>query len=203
MLLWHGMQADARLVVRPLARSLADRGAAVIVPDWNSHAADGGRADLLGSLNFAAEQAGDPDGLVLIGWSLGGAAAASLTLAAGHFNVVLAHTVCLAGAFMVPDPIRGRVATEELSREDVGSTPFTLLHGVADDAVPVQVSRAFAAGLERVGWPVDLVEFAADHGSIAGAEYDPAADRYRPAQGGRPLQLAHDIADRIVSAIAR
>jgi dipeptidyl aminopeptidase/acylaminoacyl peptidase len=203
MLLWHGMQADARFVVRPLASSLADRGAFVIVPDWNSHAADGGRADLLGSLNFAAEQAGDSDRMVLIGWSLGGAAAASLTLAATRFDVVLTHTVCLAGAFMVPDPIRGRVLTEDLSRDDVGSTPFTLLHGVADDAVPVQASRAFAAGLERVGWPVDLVEFAADHGSIAGAEYDPAADRYRPAQGGRPLQLAHDVADRIVSAIAR
>ncbi|HEY2447608.1 MAG TPA: alpha/beta fold hydrolase [Mycobacterium sp.] len=207
MLLWHGMQADARTVVRPLAGSLAGHGATVIAPDWNSHSDDGGRADLLGSLDFAREHADDPDGMVLIGWSLGGVAAAALTLAAARFNVVLAHTVCLAGAFMVPDPIRGRVVTAELSCEvsldGVGSTPFTLLHGVADDVVPVQASRAFAAGLERVGWPVDLVELAADHGSIAGAEYDPAADRYRPAQGGRPAQVAGEVAARIVSAIAR
>ena len=203
MLLWHGMQADARAVVRPLASSLADHGAMVIAPDWNSHSADGGRADLLGSLDFARQQADGPDGIVLIGWSMGGAAAAALTLAAARFEVVLVHTVCLAGAFMVPDPIRGRVATEELSRVDVGSTPFTLLHGVADDAVPVQASREFAAGLERVGWPVDLVEFAADHGSIAGAEYDAAADCYRPARGGRPLELAGEVASRIASAIAR
>lgn len=203
MLLWHGMQADARAVVRPLASSLADHGATVVAPDWNSHSDDGGRADLLGSLDFAREQADDPDGVVLIGWSLGGAAAAALTLAAARVDVVLAHAVCLAGAFMVPDPIHGRVVIDELSRVEVGSTPFTLLHGVADDVVPVQASRAFAAGLERVGWPVDLVEFAADHGSIAGAEYDPAADRYRPAPGGRAAQLAGDVAARIVSALAR
>ena len=203
MLLWHGMQADARAVVRPLASSLADHGARVVAPDWNSHSDDGGRADLVGSLDFARAHADDPDGLVLIGWSLGGVAAAALTLAARRINVVLAHTVCLAGAFMVPDPIRGRVVTEELSHADAGATPFTLLHGVDDDVVPVDASRAFAAGLERVGWPVDLVEFAADHGSIAGAEYDPAADRYRPARSGRPLQLAGEVAARIVSATAR
>jgi dipeptidyl aminopeptidase/acylaminoacyl peptidase len=203
MLLWHGMQANARAVVRPLASSLADLGAAVVAPDWNSHSEDGGRADLLGSLDFARAHAADPDGMVLIGWSLGGAAAAALTLAATRFNVVLAHTVCLAGAFMVPDPIRDRVVTEELSGGDVGSTPFTLLHGVADDVVPVQASRAFAASLKRVGWPVDLVELAADHGSIAGAEYDPAADCYRAARDGRPLQVAGEVAARIVSAIDR
>lgn len=203
VLLWHGMQADARAVVHPLASSLFDHGVAVVAPDWNSHAQDGGRADLLSSLDFAREHGCDPDGLVLVGWSLGGAAAAALTLAATRFNVVLARTVCLAGAFTVPDPIRGRVVTEELSGGDVGSTPFTLLHGAADDVVPVQASRAFAAGLERVGWPVDLVEFAADHGSIAGAEYDRAADRYRAARDGRPLQVAGEVAARIVSAINR
>jgi hypothetical protein len=40
------------------------------------------------------------------------------------------------------------------------------------------------------GWPVELVELvelAADNGSIAGADYDPVADRYEPGQGGRAL----------------
>jgi hypothetical protein len=36
--------------------------------------------------------------------------------------------------------------------------------------------------LEQIGWPVDLVELAADHGTITGAEYNPVANRYEPAK---------------------
>ena len=55
----------------PLAGMLAGHGATVVAPDWNSHAADGGRADLLGSLDFTRERAADSDGIVLVGWSMG------------------------------------------------------------------------------------------------------------------------------------
>ena len=112
VLLWHGMQTDARAAFGPLAGMLADDGAAVVVPDWNSHADDGGRGDLLRSVSFTRERADDPDGIVLVGWSMGGVAAAALALSA---DVQLAHTVCLAGAFMVPDPIFGRRVTDDLS----------------------------------------------------------------------------------------
>ncbi len=203
VLLWHGAQTDARAAVRPLAGLLAGHGLAVAAPDWNSHADDGGRADLLQSLDFArnlADHAAQADGIVLVGWSLGGAAAAALTLEAARFDVRLAHTVCLAGAFMVPDPISGRIVTDGLSPERVGS-PFTLLHGVHDDVVPVAASQAFAASLHQVGWPVELVELAADHGSIAGAEYDAVADRYEPAEGGRALEVAAEVADRIAATL--
>lgn len=200
VLLWHGMQTDARAAVRPLAGLLAGHGAAVVAPDWNSHSDDGGRADLLRSLEFARKYASDPDGIVLVGWSLGGVAAAALTLDAARFDVELAHTVCLAGAFMVPDPLTGRIVTERLSADCVGS-PFTLLHGLADDVVPVKASREFAASLEEVGWPVELVELAADHGSIAGADYDPVADRYEPATGGQALVVAGEVAARIAAAL--
>lgn len=201
VLLWHGMQADARAAVGPLAGMLAGHGAAVVAPDWNSHADDGGRADLLRSLDFArswAARAGGADALVLVGWSLGGCAAAGLTLA--RFDVAIAHTVCLAGAFMVPDPISGRPPTNALPSDRAGS-PFTLLHGLADDAVPVTASREFAAGLEEAGWPVELVELAADHGSIAGADYDPVADRYEPAAGGPALEVAAEVAARIAATL--
>ncbi|POY31309.1 esterase [Mycobacterium kansasii] len=200
ILLWHGMQTDARAAVRPLAGLLAGHGAAVVVPDWNSHAHDGGRADLLGSLEYTRQRADGAD-IVLVGWSLGGAAAAALTLDAAHFNVILAHTVCLAGAFTAPDPISGRLVTDRLSADHIG-TPFTLLHGLADDVVPVRVSRDFAVSLERIGWPVELVELAADHGSIAGAVYDPVADRYEPATGGAPLSVATEVAARVASIIS-
>ncbi|OBI93260.1 esterase [Mycobacterium alsense] len=202
VLLWHGMQPDARAAVRPLAGMLADHGAAVVAPDWNSHSGDGGRADLLASLDFARNFAADPDGMVLVGWSLGGSAAAALTLDAARFGGAPAHTVCLAGAFMAPDPISGRTPADAL-RPDGAGAPFTLLHGLADDAVPVAASRDFAAGLERVGWPVELVELAADHGSIAGADYDPVADRYEPATGGRALEVAAEVAARIAALIGR
>ena len=198
VLLWHGMQTDARAAVRPLAGLLAGHGVAVVAPDWNSHADDGGRADLLRSLDFTRNRA--DDGIVLVGWSLGGVAAAALTLDAARFDVALAHTVCLAGAFMVPDPISGRIVTERLSADHVGS-PFTLLHGLADDVVPVTASRDFAASLEEVGWPVELVELAADHGSIAGADYDPVADRYEPATGEQALMVADEVAARIAATL--
>jgi dienelactone hydrolase len=197
VLLWHGMQTDARAAVRPLAGMLADRGAAVVAPDWNSHADDGGRADLLRSLDFARDRAGDA-ALVLVGWSLGGCAAAGLTLA--RSDLALAHTVCLAGAFTVHDPITGRRPSQMLSADRIGA-PFTLLHGLADDAVPVAASRAFAADLRRIGWPVELVELAADHGSIAGADYDPVADRYEPGTSREAQRVAAEVAARIAATL--
>ncbi|WP_068187793.1 alpha/beta fold hydrolase [Mycobacterium sp. UM_CSW] len=195
VLLWHGMQTDARAAVRPLAGMLAGHGAAVVAPDWNSHAEDGGRADLLGSLDFTRSRAADPDGIVLVGWSMGGVAAAAVTVSG---EVPLAHTVCLAGAFMVPDPIFGRRPTEELSTARAG-TPFTLLHGLADDVVPVTASREFAASLRAVGWPVDLVELVADHGTIAGADYDADADRYEPGKSEAARGVAEEVAARIAA----
>jgi dienelactone hydrolase len=200
VLLWHGMQVNARAAVRPLAGMLADRGLAVVAPDWNSRADDGGRADLLGSVEFSRERADDPDGVVLVGWSLGGAAAAGLTINAERFGVAFRHTVCLAGAFMAPDPISGRVVTDGLSADHVGA-PFTLLHGLRDDVVPVTASRDFATDLGKIGWPVDVGELAADHGSIAGADYDVAADRYEPGTSEHALQVAGEVADRIAATL--
>jgi len=199
VLLWHGMQTDARAAFGPLAGMLAERGAAVVAPDWNSHADDGGRGDLLRSLDFTRNFADDHDNIVLVGWSMGGVAAAALTLSG---DAPLAHTVCLAGAFMVPDPIFGRRVTDELSAGGVGP-PFTLLHGLADDVVPVTASRDFAESLQRVGWPVELVELAADHGSIAGADYDAVADRYEPGKSEESLRVAGEVAARIAAVVGR
>lgn len=145
ILFWHGMQANARAVVRPLAHLLAGHGATVVVIDWDSHARDGGRADLLRSVEFMRQR---NSGFVLVGWSMGGLAAAGLTLT--RRDVPLTHTVCLAGAFMAPDPITGRVPGDGLVLDRDGP-PFTLLHGVDDDVVPVTASRDFAAPSKRSG----------------------------------------------------
>jgi pimeloyl-ACP methyl ester carboxylesterase len=202
VLLWHGRQADARTVNRPLADLLASHSLAVVVPDWNSHADDGGRADLLRSVHFATDRGDSTNGLVLVGWSLGGVAAAGLTIHAPRLNVRVAQTVCLAGAFTARDPISGeRLGTELPSGRD--RSPFVLLHGVADDVVPVAVSRAFTAALKQNGWSVELVELATDHGAIAGATYDSAADRYSPAHGAGTLAVATEVAALIAAVLQR
>jgi dipeptidyl aminopeptidase/acylaminoacyl peptidase len=199
VLMWHGAQADARDAMRPLARLVAQRGFTVLVPDWNSHAGDGGRDDLLRSVEFARQRAGS-DAIVLAGWSLGGVAAAGLAIHAVQFEVRVARTVCLAGAFVVRDPITSAPLPAELPPSP---SPFTLLHGVDDDVVPIEVSRSFAATLRDNAWPVDVVELAADHASIAGATYDPARDRYSAAEDPTALAVADEVAARIAAAVDR
>lgn len=202
VLLWHGMQTDARAAVGLLAESLAEHRLGVVVPDWNSHAADGGRADLLNSVDFSRQLTGAVENLILVGWSLGGVAAAGLTVRATDFGVAPAHTVCLGGAFMAADPISGGQVHDGLTSHRVGA-PFTLMHGTRDDVVPVAASRAFAAHLERVGWPVEVVEIDTDHGAIAGARYDATADRYLPADDVQTRGVAAGVADRIAAVIER
>ncbi|OBK71872.1 alpha/beta hydrolase [Mycobacterium sp. 1274761.0] len=199
VLIWHGMQTDSRTAIRPLAQFVAEHGLSVIAADWNAHAADGGRDDLLQSLRFAQQRTSE--GLTLVGWSMGGLAAAGLTVQAERHDVFLRHTVCLAGAFMATDPISGRSPAAELGNTDRRSF-FSLLHGIGDDVVPLSASRQFGAELERHGWPVEVVELDADHGSIAGARYDSAADRYHAADDPGTLAVAKDVAARI-AAVSR
>ncbi|KWX66399.1 alpha/beta hydrolase [Mycobacterium sp. NAZ190054] len=200
VLLWHGTQTDARATVRVLAGLLADRGMSVVAPDWDSHRADGGRADLLESVRYARSWSHSPEPLTLVGWSLGGVAAAGLTVHAQAHGVALRHTVCLAGAFTARDPISGEEVTARLNAVAV-RTPFTLLHGTADDVVPVSASRTFAAALANAGWPVRFCELDADHGDIAGARYDAAADRYAPADDPATRRTAGEVADHVAEAV--
>ncbi|HEY6855346.1 MAG TPA: esterase [Mycobacterium sp.] len=199
VLLWHGQQSNARSSVRPLAELLAGHGLGVVVPDWNSYADDGGRADLLRSVQFARERADDPDGLVLVGWSMGGLAAAGLTIQARRLGICFAHTVCLAGAFMMADPIFGQIPVDQL-RGNAHRSPFTLLYGATDRVIPASVTRDFAAALRHNNWPVEVVELPADHGSIAGAVYDPVVGRYSAAADPETLAVAADVAAHIADA---
>ncbi|MGE2729540.1 esterase [Mycolicibacterium vaccae] len=201
ILVWHGTQTDARATVGPLCELLATRGFGVVAPDWDSHADDGGRADLLRSAEFASSWSTGPRPPAVVGWSLGAVAAAGLTLRAADYGVAVAHTVCLAGAFMVPDPISGEPMSALLAGAPVGGG-FTLLHGVDDDVVPVDASRSFAADLRAAGWPVQVVELPTDHGAIAGARYDAAADRYFPATDEHTHVVATDVADHIAAALS-
>lgn len=199
VLLWHGMQTDARAAVRPLADMIAGHGPAVLAPDWNSHAADGGRGDLLASAAFARERAGAAD-TVLVGWSLGGAAAAAMALGSVGSELRPAHTVTLGGAFSAPDPLTGRPLTDLVPDRPDG--PLLLLHGRVDDVVPVSVSRDFAAHLTRIGQPVRLAELDTDHAAIAGARYDATSDRYLPAEDPDALAITGVVAAQIAGLLS-
>lgn len=200
VLLWHGMQTDARAAVRPLAERIAEHGFAVVVPDWNSHADDNGRSDLLCSARFAAARSGAADGLIVVGWSLGGAAAIGLTFGAAEYGLRVAGTVCLAGAFMAPDPFSGEPLTP---RPAAGARmPITFVHGSADDVIPVSASRDFTAEMGIAGWRVQYFELAADHANIVGARYDAAADRYEPSDDPASLAVAADVAKIVAEPAA-
>jgi dienelactone hydrolase len=198
LLLWHGTQTDSRAAVRVLADELERRGFGVVAADWNSHAPDGGRSDLLASVDHIRGWTEYPHRLTLVGWSLGGAAAAGLTLRAAQHGAVLVRTVCLAGAFMVPDPLSG-TRPAELLDEAGRSAPMLLLHGRADDVVPPSASHEFASALRSAGRPVDVTELDADHGNIAGARYDAGADRYEPADDPGTREVAAAVADLIAA----
>jgi predicted esterase len=205
VLLWHGRGPNERGVLATLAGLVADRGPTVIVPDWSSEAEDGGRADLLRSLRFTRErveaQGDDPDSLVLVGWSLGGTAAAGLTINARRLGVGVAGTVTLAGGFVASDPISGEPLTGHLPTTDDPS-PFTLIHGIADDVAPVSMSRAFAQALELAQWPVELVELPTDHAGIVGTTFDDAREHCLPATDKKTIAVATDVADRISAVTA-
>jgi dienelactone hydrolase len=194
VLLWHGMQTDARASVGVLAELVAGHDLHVVAADWNSHADDRGRSDLLASLHFARGSGSDP--LVLVGWSMGGLAAADLTVHAHRLEIELTHTVCLAGAFMAAGPISGLHVTDGLSADKAG-TPFTLLHGAADDVVPPSASTDFGNALRAADWPVEIAMLDADHASIAGATLDPIADEYLPSTDGATREVAAGVAARI------
>lgn len=199
VLLWHGMQTDSRAAVRLLAERIAEQGFAVVAPDWNSHADDHGRSDLLTSARFAAGRPGAADGLTVVGWSLGGAAAAGLTFGAGEYGLRIARTVCLAGAFMASDPLTGQPLRPGPAAGR--RAPITLVHGAADDVVPASTSRDFAAEIDEAGWRVQYIELAADHADIVGARYDATADRYGPSDDPASLAFAAEVAAIITTPV--
>jgi dienelactone hydrolase len=203
VLIWHGRGPDQRPALETLGALLAEHGLTAVVPDWSSENADGGRAELLASLQLTRDllerDGADPDSLVLVGWSLGGAAAIGVTIDADRLGVRLAHVVGLGnGGYRGDEPITGAPIPAELPR-DGGRPPFTLLHGVADDIAPVAGARAFVQQLEQQGWPVELVELPTDHWGIVGTTYVAATDTCMPADDEATRRVVRDVADRIAA----
>ena len=181
VLLWHGIGPDERDVLEPLARTTAALGALVLVPDWRSDAADGGRSQLLESLAFVRKEAGglggDGQSFVLAGWSAGAGAALGVALRPESVAEWRPRAVVgVAGRYDLPARTTGAAPLDDLAAGRDPGVPVHLLHGTRDSVVDAQHSRALAATLRTVGRAVTLQEPETDH---AGVHHD----RVRPRGG--------------------
>jgi len=206
VLLWHGVGLDERDVLGSLARATARLGVVVIVPDWRSDAADGGRAHLLASLAFTREHAaglgGRGEGIVLAGWSRGGRCAAAVGVRPGGVDGWRpAAVACLGAAYTRPAPVTGTSPMADLAAGGADPVPFWIVHGTADTVVPVLASREFTAALRRQGWPVRFEQPPSDHAGVVMAEYDPAVSRCRPATAGHAV-AAGELSARMLAEAA-
>jgi predicted esterase len=216
-LLWHGVGVDERDVLEPLAAAVSGLGVAVVVPDWESGVADGGRAHLLASVEFtrglardrSAELAtGSDGGFVLVGWSRAGRMAASLALnpvTAGGWRP--SAVVCLASGFCretVMSPI-GNGPIADMTGAAASGKPvlFHIVHGTRDTRVSIQQSRDFAAAAASHGWPVHLTEPDTDHAGIVMTEWDQARRRCRPTTAPHAIAAGLLSAQTIADAAAR
>jgi dienelactone hydrolase len=201
VLLWHGRGPNERDVLEPLSRQIVRAGLAVMVPDWQSDADDGGRAHLLSSLSFARAHVHEwtgTSGIVLAGWSLGASAGADITL---HPECVggwrPAGFVGIAGGYLA-SPIRQRPVLDDISADH--AVPCVIVHGTDDEGVPVERSRTAYRLLAASGWPVELREIETNHAGIVGARYDPARGRCVPSSDREPVRTTEQIA-RLVAAL--
>lgn len=196
VLLWHGRGPNERAVLAPLATAVADRGVRVLVPDWDSTSPDGGRADLLRSVKFARQ---DDVGLIVVGWSLGGTAAASLAINARKLGLDSVPAVCLAGAFRTTDPLSGQpFASFKPSSRTPGS--IRLIHGTQDDIAQIEGARGFAEVLRQSGWDSPLIELPTDHAGIVGTEFTADRSQCVPSQAPQVVQALEQVVDVIVEA---
>ncbi|MEU3353667.1 alpha/beta hydrolase [Streptomyces sp. NPDC037389] len=205
VLLWHGVGPDERDVMRPLAEAVAREGLLVLVPDWRSDEPDGGRGQLLASLEFARARAaglgGDPERFVLAGWSAGGAAAVGVAL---RPDIVggrrPAAVVSIASRYDLPNRTTGTVPLADLADlAEASAVPVTLVHGTADALIPAERSRELRDALAARHRPVLLEEPVTDHAGVIMTEYDPAAGRCRPSEDPGVLAAGR----RTARAIAR
>ncbi|NLU66163.1 alpha/beta hydrolase [Streptomyces sp. HNM0574] len=201
VLLWHGVSPDDREVMRPLAEELARRGVLVFVPGWRSDAADRGCAGLLESLRFAYGEAsaygGDPERLVVAGWSAGAPAAVGLAYPGEEGLPRPAAVVGVAGRYDIPARTTGVVPLEAVA---VPGVPVFLVHGSRDPVVVPAHSRDFAAAVARAGGSVPLEEVDADHAGVVGTEYDPSTDRCRPSADPAVVDQGRRTADVVARA---
>ncbi|OIK26062.1 alpha/beta hydrolase [Streptomyces malaysiense] len=207
VLLWHGSGPDERDVLAPVARAVAERGAVVLVPDWRPDAPDAGRAHLIESASFVrrnvAEFGGDPERIVLAGWSRGGKAAVGVALNPEAFDGWRPRAVAgIASAYATAAPSTGTVPIEDLRRNGCAlpPVPVWLVHGTADPVVDIERSRELRTALEEHGRPVSLDELATDHAGVIMTEFVPGRQRCLPSTADHAVEAGSRTADVLARA---
>nr|WP_145487819.1 MULTISPECIES: alpha/beta fold hydrolase [Streptomyces] len=206
VLLWHGRGPDERDVLAPVARAAAERGVVVLVPDWRPDAPDGGRAHLRESADFVRRNVtglgGDPERIVLAGWSLGGKAAVGVALNPEAFGGWRPRAaVGIAGAYGTAAPSTGTVPIEDLQNSgSLPAVPVWLVHGTADPAVDVERSRELHTALIGHGRPASLDEVATDHAGVIMTEFVPERQRCLPSTAGHAVEAGARTADVLARA---
>ncbi|MFD7906719.1 alpha/beta hydrolase [Kitasatospora sp. NPDC059747] len=200
VLLWHGRGPDERDVLRPLAREAAGHGLLVFVPDWRSDREDGGRAELLASLaharDAAAQFGGDPDRLVLAGWSLGGREAVAVAISPGTpAGPRPIAAVGISSSYARPAVTNGVVPVELLA-EAPSPVPLWLVHGTEDDVLGPEHTRLLAG----VATSAELLELPTDHAGTVMTQYSPEAQRCVPATAGSALDAGRRVAAVLAEA---
>jgi alpha/beta superfamily hydrolase len=199
VLMWHGRGPNERDVLTTLAGTVAAEGYRVLVPDWNSEADDGGRSDLLASLDWArrqSEDSGRAGELALVGWSLGGTAAVGLAVQPS--GTPLDRVVTLAANFDSVDPISGVRLPDPLAPSN-GRTHIVVIHGDRDEVVDPAIGRDGARRLQQAGWPVSLVNTGTDHAGVVMTAYDEAVQRCVPTDDEVRLRQGQVVIDGLRS----
>jgi uncharacterized protein len=187
-----------RCAVSVLMLTYRNDAGAPASPDGYYHLGDTEWTDLLAAVRYAQEHGARR--IVLYGWSMGAAIiGAYLGRLGSDAGVPVAGVIWdspvldwratlrqQARVHRLPTALAGvtawcasaRIGIDfgrfDLVRRPPRSRPPTLLiHGAADDAVPVGPSRALAAVARRLAWPLRLVEIAGA-GHTAGWNTDPA-----------------------------
>ncbi|MGW7572562.1 alpha/beta hydrolase [Streptomyces sp. NPDC054765] len=206
VLLWHGIGPDERDVLEPLARSMGALGALVLVPDWRSDAADGGRAHLLESLAFVRKEAGglggDGESFVLAGWSAGAGAALGVALRPGTVEGWRPRAVVgVAGRYDLPARTTGTAPLDDLAAGRDPGVPVRLVHGSRDAVVDARRSRDLAESLRAAaGQVATLQEPDTDHAGVIMTAYDPAADRCVPTTAEHAVRAGRLVAGVLAEA---
>jgi predicted esterase len=205
VLLWHGIGPDERDIMEPLARTAAEHGLLVLVPDWRSDAADGGRAHLLESVAFTRKEAGglggDRESCVLAGWSAGAGAALGVALRPEIVDGWRPRAVVgVAGRYDLPTRTTGTAPLADLAAGRDPAVPVHLAHGSRDTVLAARHSHDLAEVLRAASAAVTLQEPATDHAGVIMAAYDPARDRCVPTAAEHAVRAGRAVAGLLAGA---